>query len=99
MRAEIIIALVVGALFFFASAAMTALAITYATNTAFWDVVLVAGIVGMIGSILTLILFLSHHSTGRPWVWSSFLINLGICLIVGGVLLHFSPTANSILIS
>lgn len=93
MRAEILIALVVGAIFFFASAIVTALAIKYATSSRLWDVVLIAGIAGMIGSVVTLALFVNSQNKGLPILWPALLINLGICLVIAGSVWHFSGIA------
>jgi hypothetical protein len=74
---DILIALAVGAIFFFASAIMTALAIKYATSSRLWDAVLIVGIAGMIGSLATLALFVNSQNKGLPLLWPAILTNLG----------------------
>jgi ABC-type cobalamin transport system permease subunit len=72
MRTDILIAVVVGLLFFAGSLVMTALAIKYATSNFLWDVLLWVGIAGMICSAMTLGLFMflktvENHSGGLPY--------------------------------
>jgi hypothetical protein len=99
VRENTIIGLVIGLLFFGGSAALTALAIKQATNSALWDFVLWGGVTMLLSSIATLALFISSQYFGSPFVIPALLINLGLCLIVGGLVWHLSGgrgTANPV---
>ncbi len=90
MREAIIIGIIVGALFFAAGAVLSALAIKYATSSLLWDVVLWGSVALMMGSLVTLGLYISSQLSGRPFVGPALIINFGLCLIVGGFVWHFS---------
>ncbi len=92
MREAIIIGTILGLFFFMATAAMTAIAVKYATPSVLWDVIFWGGIAGMIMSVATLALFVSSQMSGRPFVIPSALIDLGICLAVAGFVWHFSSS-------
>jgi hypothetical protein len=89
---DVVIALIIGAIFFAGGGILTALAIRYATNTSLWDWVLWGGVALMGVSIATLAMFLSSQVTGRPFWLPTILINIGICAIVGGLVFYYSAT-------
>jgi hypothetical protein len=94
MRDAIIVGTIIGAFFFMATAAMTAVAVRYATPTVLWDVIFWAGIAGMIMSATSLALFVSSQVYGRPLWMPAALINLGICFFVFGLVWHFQSEAK-----
>jgi hypothetical protein len=95
VRENVIVGIVIGLLFFGAGAILTALAIKQATNSALWDFVLWGGITMLISGIVTLALFISSQTYGRPFLWPALLISFGLCLIVFGLVWHLSERQNT----
>jgi fluoride ion exporter CrcB/FEX len=88
MREFFAIPAAIGLFFFLATCVMTAVAIRYATPSLLWDLILWGGVIGMFSTVATFALFVSSQLTGRPFLWPTLAINLGICLIVGGFVWH-----------
>lgn len=92
MRDSIIVGVVVGTLFFAAGAILTALAIKYATSSDLWDFVLWGGVALMTCSVATLGIYISSQIWNRSFLLPATIIDLGICLIVVGLVWHFQAS-------
>jgi hypothetical protein len=73
-----------------AGAIMTALALRYATSALLADALLWGGITIAICSLATLLLHYSSQKYGRPFLEPALLLNLAICLVIFGLVWHFS---------
>jgi hypothetical protein len=93
MREAVIITFIGGAFFAALGAMVAALAIKNATPALLWDLVLWGGVAMVIGSIISLGLFLWSQSSGRPFVGPALSIDFGLCLIAIGLVWYFSKEA------
>lgn len=95
MREAVIVGLIIGTFFAGVGAVVAALAIKNATPSILWDIILWSGVAATLCSAATMALVLSaDYSHGRPLLIPAAVINLGICLIVSGLVWHFSETTS-----
>jgi hypothetical protein len=87
--------LLIGLLYAAVGGLVTALAAQYA-GPRFWVILEWSMVALILGCIASLVLLHSHQTTGRPFWMPAILINLGLCLITGGFVWHYSTGAISV---